>query len=558
NEGRDWAVISPDLTRESYEMPANLGAFSAGDPEKGKHRGTIYAVAPSFHEVDTLWVGTDDGLLHLTRDGGKTWKNITPPQLKPWSKVSIIEASHFDPGTAYAAINSFRLDDLHPHIYRTRDFGSSWTEITAGLPDNAPSNAVREDPLRKGLLYAGTETSVFVSFNDGDSWQPLQLNLPHTSMRDLAIHGDDLIVATHGRSFWILDDLAPLRQLDSSVAKAAAHLFAPQQAVRFRWNRNTDTPLPPEVPAGKNPPDGAIIDYYLAAAAAAPVTLEILDESGALVRRFSSADPVDSMDKLAAHHPIPMYWVRPAQTLSAAPGMHRFVWDLHAPAPSALEHEFPISAIRRDTPLYPLGAWALPGQYTVKLTVDGKSYTEPLTLKMDPRISTSSGDLRKQYEMQAGSVKGMNSSFEALEQVQSLRAQIKELTPKAKGKGKFLEQIAALDKQLAEFEGAAQSNFFGLPAAGKQPENFSTLNQHFGSLLATADSADAAPTSQADAAYRGLNEEAGKLYQRWSAVKEHDIRDMNASLKKAKLPELDWKKPLAEKPAAPGDGDDEP
>ncbi|HEX8764603.1 MAG TPA: hypothetical protein VF740_05550, partial [Candidatus Acidoferrum sp.] len=238
--GNSWQVISPDLTRESYDIPANLGVFAASDPEKGKHRGVIYAVAPSFKETSTIWAGTDDGLIHLTRDGGKSWQNVTPPQLKPWSKVSIIEASHFDAGTAYAAMNSFRLDDLRAHIYRTRDFGKTWTEITKGIPDGGASNVVREDPLRKGLLFAGTEGSVYVSLNDGDDWQPLQLNLPHTSMRDLAIHGDDLIVATHGRSFWILDDITPLRQLGKreeildKSGELPTMLFAPQTATRFR------------------------------------------------------------------------------------------------------------------------------------------------------------------------------------------------------------------------------------------------------------------------------------------------------------------------------------
>ncbi|MGB8324993.1 MAG: hypothetical protein WCE52_18705, partial [Candidatus Acidiferrum sp.] len=404
DKGNSWTIISSDLTRESYEMPANLGAFSAGDPEKGKHRGTIYALAPSFKEVDTIWAGTDDGLIQLTRDGGKTWKNITPPQLKPWSKVSIIEASHFDAGTAYAAINSFRLDDLHAHIYRTRDFGATWQEITSGITDNSPSNVVREDPVRKGLLYAGTENSVYVSLNDGDSWQPLQLNLPHTSMRDLAIHGDDLIVATHGRSFWILDDLTPLRQLSDQVTKSPAYLFAPQQAIRWRWNRNPDTPLPPEEPAGKNPPDGAIVDYFLAAQAQGPITLEIVDEKGTVFRRYSSADKPLDIDKISKEHPIPMYWVRPSQILSTEPGMHRFVWDLHAEPPQALGHEFPISAIYRDTWFSPRGAWALPGKYTVKLTVNGKSLDQSLTLTMDPRIKSSTGDLRKQFDMQSGAV----------------------------------------------------------------------------------------------------------------------------------------------------------
>ncbi len=562
DQGRSWSIISPDLTRESYEMPANLGAFSAGDPEKGKHRGTIYALAPSFKEADTIWAGTDDGLIQLTRDGGKTWKNVTPLQLKPWSKVSIMEASHFDAGTAYAAINSFRLDDLRPHIYRTRDFGTTWQEITVGMGQNAPSNVVREDPMRKGLLFAGTETCVYVSFNDGDSWQLLQLNLPHTSMRDLTIHGDDLVVGTHGRSFWILDDITPLRQLSDEVAKSPVYLFAPEEAIRWRWNRNPDTPLPPEVPAGKNPPDGAIIDYFLGNTARNLVTLEILDDAGNLVRRYSSADQPDSIEKLAAEHPIPMYWVRPTQILSGAAGMHRFVWNLHHTPPKALEYEFPISAILRDTPKYPLGAWVLPGNYTVKLTVDGRSYTRPLTVRMDPRIKTSLEDLRKQYEMQLGASQGMDESYEALEQAKSVREQLKQIAPKVEGKPKdkarLTEEISSLEKECAELEGATQRAFFGVPPSGKRPENFSTLNQHYSAILAVADSADAAPTSQTMAADLELNEQASELHKRWSGLCEREIGELNKNLKKAGLPTVDVKKPLGEELGGASDGDDEP
>src|SRR5206468_1162791 len=336
--GKSWKVISPDLTRESYETPANLGVFAAGDPEKGKHRGAVYALAPSYLEKTTIWAGTDDGLIHLTRDGGKNWTNVTPPSLTPWSKVSILEASRTEPGTVYAAVNRFRLDDLKPHVYRTRDFGKNWQEIVNGMPENAPVNVVREDPARKGLLFAGTETSVYVSFDSGDHWQPLQLNLPHTSMRDLVIHGDDLVVGTHGRSFWILDDITPLRQLKDEVAKSSAHLYAPQEAVRVRWNRNPDTPLPPEIPAGKNPPDGVIIDYFLAQDSSGPVTLEILDTSGKLVRKYSSADIIEPLDKIAPKHPIPMYWVREETILSAEAGMHRFVWDVRYSSPKSLGH----------------------------------------------------------------------------------------------------------------------------------------------------------------------------------------------------------------------------
>jgi len=562
DQGRSWSVISPDLTRESYEAPPNLGAFSAGDPEKGKHRGTIYALAPSFKERDTLWAGTDDGLIQLTRDAGKTWKNVTPPQLKPWSKVSIIEPSHFEAGNAYAAINSFRLDDLRPHIYLTRNFGATWQEITAGMPGNAPSNVVREDPVRKGLLFAGTEASVYVSFNEGDYWQPLQLNLPHTSMRDLAIHGDDLVVGTHGRSFWILDDLTPLRQISADVAKAPVYLFAPQEAIRWRWNRNPDTPLPPEEPAGKNPPDGAIIDYFLGNAAKNGVTLEIRDEAGSMVRRYTSADAPESLEKLSGEHPIPMYWVRPTQILSGAAGMHRFVWNLRYTPPKALEYEFPISAILRDTPKYPLGAWVLPGTYTVKLTLDGQSYARPLAVKMDPRIKTPLEDLRKQREMQLGASEGMDESYEALEQIRSVRDQLKELAPKAqskaKGKNKLTEAMASLDNQCAELEGATQRSFFGLPPSGKRPENLSTLNQHFAAILAVAESADAAPTTQATAVEQELEEQGGILRKQWSVLRETGIPALNKNLRKAGLPAIDPKKPLREELGGASDGDDEP
>jgi photosystem II stability/assembly factor-like uncharacterized protein len=554
--GNSWKVISPDLARPGYETPPNLGTFAAYDPEKGKHRGVIYSLAPSFKDANTIWAGTDDGLIYITQDAGKSWQNVTPPDLKAWSKVSIIEASHFDAGTAYAAINSFRLDDLRAHIYRTRDFGKSWTEITQGIPAGGASNAVREDPARKGLLFAGTEGSVYVSFDDGDNWQPLQLNLPHTSMRDLAIHGDDLIVGTHGRSFWILDDITPLRQVSADVAKVAATLYKPQEATRFRWNRNTDTPLPPDTPAGKNPPDGAILDYYLAAASSKPVTLEILDAENHLVRRYASTDKLEAMEKIAAANPIPMYWVRPQQILSAEPGMHRFVWDVHYPPPGALNHEFPISAIVHNTPQLPLGAWAMPGKYTVKLTVDGKSYTQPLTVRMDPRIQTSEADLRKQFEMEAGIVVGMNESFDALQQVRTLRPQLTDRAGKATGP--LADSLKALDTQAAQLEGGSQGAFFGVPPSGKQPENLSTINQHFGQLLNVVDSADAAPTTEASAVYLQLEDALGSLRTQWKKVRDSDLPSLNASLKKAHMEEVDPKKGTAATPAGDSDQDDEP
>jgi len=291
--GRSWEIISPDLTRETYEVPTNLGIFTPLDPEKGKHRGVIYTVAPSFRNAAIIWAGTDDGLIHVTRDGGKSWKDVTPAALTPWSKVSLLTASHFDDETAYAAVNRFRLDDLRPHIYRTHDGGRTWTEITRGIPENEVVNAVREDPVRKGMLYAGSERAVYVSWDDGDNWESLRLNMPATSIRDLVIHDDDIVVGTHGRSFWILDDISPLRQMTQATGKSAAILFRPRLTYRFRRNKNTDTPLPQEEPAGKNPPDGAIIYYYLGAQPRSPVTISIRDATGKLIRAFSSSNKPD-------------------------------------------------------------------------------------------------------------------------------------------------------------------------------------------------------------------------------------------------------------------------
>jgi photosystem II stability/assembly factor-like uncharacterized protein len=395
NGGQSWEEISPDLTRPTYEIPPSLGVFASADPRKGKHRGVIYTIAPSYKDGNVIWVGTDDGLIHITRDAGKNWTNVTPPALTPWSKVSVMDASHFDAASAYAAINRFRLDDLAPHIWRTHDFGKTWTEITRGLPDNAPINTVREDPRRKGLLFAGSERAVWVSFNDGDDWSPLRQNMPATSIRDLTIHQDDLVAATHGRSFWILDDISPLRQLSAAIAGSDAYLFRPQTGMRIRWNKNTDTPLPPEEPAGQNPPDGAIVYYYLKNAAD-PVVIDVLDAAGKLVRHYSSADqPLPAENDLT----YPAYWFRPPRIPPAVAGMHRFVWDLRYSPPDVSHHEYPMTAVLHDTPREPRGPMAVPSDYTIKLTANGKTFTQPLTLRMDPRVKTPPAGLKQQFDL---------------------------------------------------------------------------------------------------------------------------------------------------------------
>jgi photosystem II stability/assembly factor-like uncharacterized protein len=381
--GDTWAEISPDLSRESYEVPASVASYGDAAKRQATRRGVVYSLAPSRLSTDVLWAGTDDGLIQVTRDGGKNWKNVTPPAMTPWSKVAQLDASHFDDRTVYAAVNRFRLDDLKPHIYRTHDGGASWKEIVRGLPDG-PVNVVREDPVRKGLLFAGTELAVYVSFNDGDDWQPLRLNMPATSIRDLVVHDEDLVVGTHGRGFWILDDISPLRQMTAETASAAAHLFRPRVTYRLERNANTDTPLPPEEPAGKNPPDGAILYYYLKSPASA-VAIEVADANGKVLAKFESTDRPPAPDP---NLNVPAYWLRTFEHPSAEAGMHRFVWDLHA-APQAggggrRDREPPISAIIHDTPVGQ-GPWVPPGTYTVKLTVNGRSYVQELVVKPDPR-----------------------------------------------------------------------------------------------------------------------------------------------------------------------------
>ncbi|MBI1875244.1 MAG: glycoside hydrolase [Acidobacteria bacterium] len=410
--GQSWTQISPDLTRETWEVPANVGKYRDTPEARPTRRGVIYTIAPSHVDINTIWVGTDDGLIHVTRDGGKTWSNVTPPDLKPWAKVSIMDASHSDAGTAYAAVNTFRLDDLRPHIYRTRDGGKTWTHIATGIPDGGTVNVVREDPKRHGLLFAGTEQNVYVSFDDGERWESLRLNMPAISIRDLVIKDDDLVLGTHGRSFWILDDITPLRQVDAKTATTDVVLFKPQDAWRYRWSTYTDTPLPPDEPAGENPPDGAIIDYRLRSASSAPVTIEILDGGGKLVRRYSSEDPVEP---IADEGNVPRYWIRPTRVPSKAAGMHRFVWDLHYPPPKAFTFSFPISATPRDTWREPRGPWAMPGTYTVKLTVGSVTLTQPLVVKMDPRVKTPAAGLAQQFTLSTRLYDAIGKVYDAIQ-----------------------------------------------------------------------------------------------------------------------------------------------
>jgi hypothetical protein len=529
NGGQSWQQISPDLTRATFEVPASVGKYRNEETAKPTPRGVIYAVAPSPLDINRIWAGTDDGRIHLTLDGGKKWNEVTPPNMTPFQKVSIIEASHFDAQTAYAAINTLRLDDLRPHILRTRDSGKTWTETVNGIPANENVNAVREDPVRRGMLFAATERAVYVSFDDGDHWQSLRLNMAASSVRDVIIKGDDLVAATHGRGFWILDNITPLRQFDQKVTAADAFLFKPQTAIRVRWNMNTDTPLPPDFPAGENPPDGAVIDYYLQSAASGPVTLEIKDAVGKTVRKYSSADKPDPIDPMLN---IPTYWVRPPQTLSAAAGTHRFLWDMHHPNVPGVEAEYPIAAIPHNTAPQPSGPWALPGQYTIVLTANGKSYSQPLTIKMDPRVKTSLAGLQQQFNLSNDLYTQLLTLSPAAEEAGALRKQLKDLQPKATGEA--LAAIKALDLKLQALAGGAARR----PGPGTEPPTLGGLKTKFLTLFGVFQEADVAPSSQAAAAVADLQKQLPPLMQRWNAAKSQDIPALNKQLKDANLPEV--------------------
>ncbi len=389
--GNSWKIISPDLTRTSYDVADCIGIYRTDSMGRMPQRGVIYTIAPSPLDSNIIWIGTDDGLIQRTTDGGKTWKIVTPAGLNSWSKISQMDASHTDKNTAYAAVNRIRLDDQHPHIYRTPDGGKTWKEIINGLPID-PINVVKEDPQCEGLLFAGSERAVYVSFDDGDNWQSLRMNMPATSIRDLVIKDDDLAIATHGRSFWIMDDITSLRQIATDKKKQDV-LYKPQTAYRVRWDMWTDTPLPGDEPTGENPPDGAMIEYYLEKGAT-EATLDICDATGKVVRHYSSGDTLYTIPDVN----IPLYWIRPQQILSTGAGAHRFLWDMHY-APLNVPPSYPIGAIVGNTAPAPTSPWVMPGNYVVKLTVNGKVYSQPLKVLMDPRVKTSTRDLQKQHDL---------------------------------------------------------------------------------------------------------------------------------------------------------------
>lgn len=524
NGGASWSAISPDLTGCDPKFKNSTEAVTVADA-KAHCYGVVYTLTPSAVQAGVIWAGSDTGLVHLTRDGGKNWSNVTPPGLSDWSKVTLIEASPFDAATAYAAVDRHRLDDFNPYIYRTHDYGKTWAKITDGINPTAYVHVVREDPIRRGLLYAGTETGVYFSLDEGTHWQSLQLNLPTTSVRDLVIHGSDLVVATHGRSFWILDDVTPLRQISAQTAQQPAHLFPPATAIRVRRDVNNDTPLPPEVPAGENPPTGAILYYWLKSAPQDAVKLEIFDRADQLVRSFSSNDK-----PLAPEVPLPFasYWLIPPTPLSKEPGMHRFVWDLRYASPPTLFANYTIAAVvGENTPVIPEGPLVLPGNYEARLTIENKIYNQSFTVKMDPRVSTPAGDLEKQLNLAMKIADALRWDYAAVQQINDLRKQLKNLlasqdVPQGKDSVLF-SSVQTLDASAAALLGEGSRS----PA---QSDNLRALNGTLANLEDVVDSADRAPTSQAYAVFADTEKQLADGLTQWQSLKDKELATLNSTL----------------------------
>jgi photosystem II stability/assembly factor-like uncharacterized protein len=516
--GEHWETVSPDLARAHPGAPENLGVFAAADPTHGNKRGAVNTIAPSPLDAGLLWAGTDDGQIQMTRDGGKSWKDVTPSAIGPWSSISLVEASHFEKETAYAAVDRHRLDDFHPYIYRTHDGGNSWQSMAQGLPPSGWVYEVREDPIRKGLLFAATERGIYVSLDDGNSWESLQLNLPRTSVRGLAIHGDDLVAATFGRGFWILDNITPLRQFTSQIVRTHAYLFAPQVVYRLR-RQGRDNPLPPEIPMGQNPPDGAIIDYFVGTDSKGPLTLEILDEAQNTIRRFSSTDPVIEPDPSSLF--FAYYWTRPPAALAAKPGMHRFVWDLRYPSPEAIQPRYSMTEIPHDTPLRSYGPFVLPGHYFVRLVAGNTVQLQPLTVKLDPRIETPPAGLKAQFDLLQSMCYALARSHQALDEIEVLKTKLSALEGRP-GDDIITSALDSVRTQLTKSAGA-----------------FRQLNSILGQLLELADSADAAPTADLTAnIHKLLKEIFVPNDKEWTEFQDQKLPSANAQLRKAGLPEL--------------------
>jgi photosystem II stability/assembly factor-like uncharacterized protein len=515
--GLHWQQISPDLT--GTVSGAGETGPTANENAEQRGYGVVYTIAPSPLNVDQIWAGTDTGRIHLTTNGGKTWRDVTPSGLSPWSKISLIEASHFDPATAYAAIDRHRLDDQKPYIYITHDFGKNWKLAINGIPSNCFLQAVREDPTQKNLLFAGTELGIYVSFDAGDSWQPLQLNLPVSSVRDINVHGSDLIVATHGRSFWVLDDIAPLRQA-AAAQKDRAYLYAPPAAVRVDNDGFLGTPLPPEEPQASNPPDGAIVDYYLRGDAA-KASLQILDAQGHVIRHFSSLDKTNIERPLL---PIAERWFPKPQVLETSAGEHRFVWDLAAGGSGS-----GLGDDDDDSASTPPGPRVAPGTFTLRLSVDGVTTDRPLRVIMDPRASATSQVLDQQFALADSIYTQTLSSRKAMAELESVESQLKKLDASGQSKPDFLTQaIHHALTSLQEIKGGEA----GVEKKG-QVAGLAQANAGLGVALRVVESGDRTAPAQALVIFNQMSSAARRRIKAWQQYKTTELSQVNAALARA-------------------------
>jgi hypothetical protein len=512
--GAHWTAISPDLTT----LPDGPG-------------GAIESMRASTVMPGMIWIGTNNGQIKMTRNGGKSWESVSVPDLPNARRAEVlaVEPSHFDAAEAYAAIDLHRVGDYAPYIFRTRDYGKTWTRIVSGLPTNQVSGSfarvVRNDTKKKGLLFAGTESGAFVSFNDGDDCQPLAPDMLTTSYRDMVVKDNDLVMATYGRGFFILDDISLLRQLTSATLAEGAHLFKPGDAVRVRRNVGADTPFPPEVPHAPNPPEGVIVDYWLGSAPPGDITLDVLDASGSVIRHMTSA-PGEAVAE-AARPPHPNFWVAPPFALPKNAGGNRTSWDLRFDPPHAFSHSFEINANPGLTPTSPLGPVVPPGAYTLKLTVDGKTYTQTVTVKPDPRSPATAAALAAQAAFQKKIYRGIEAAYEG----HRLALALRDLT-RSVASSDVASRASALAAQLDTLAGPDQGRGRGggRGGAGARP-SFRSLNAALVSQLDAQDQGDMAPTSAALAAFGASCKELGNLAATWRRLSTTELAGINAILK---------------------------
>jgi photosystem II stability/assembly factor-like uncharacterized protein len=563
DHAHSWTRISPDLARQTWEVPASVGKYA--NQVTVSPQGSITALSPSPRDARIIWAGTDDGNIQTTMDGGATWKNVTPPQIKAWTRIFNIEAGHFDNNTAYAAANTFRIDDLNPHFWRTHDGGKTWTEINTGIAPGNVANSIREDPRKRGLLYAATDAQVWVSFDDGDHWRSLRNDMPAISVRDIQVKDDstcwcsDLVAGTHGRGFWILDNVTPLRQeaeARAAVAARNAYLFKPATAVRVRFGTNDPTPWPPELPAGENPLPGAIIDYVLPQNSSQPVKLEILDNAGKVVRRYASTDPVldpppaldpEGYNKVCQRQPsapdcgVPLYWPAPPIRLSARAGFHRFSWDMRFEPIGAEEDpvggdEGATGAVPHHTYPTSFAPWAPPGSYTVRLMADGKTYTQPLTVRLDPRVKTPATALAQLATLSREMYDGAWAAHTAYTQARALSAQLEKIS--GDDVAAFKRQVDSLAPAQAAGGRGGRGGGRGRGGAGASAPTLEAAANAMMSAAMAMQGADVAPTAGQIAGVTRARAEGAEVMRRWNSLKTTGLAALNAKRKAAGQPAI--------------------